>query len=182
MNNHLDDAIALRILKLLVTPFSESPAFKLGIIDSKGNLKKNVNKLTKTAEKDAYSYLDRLVFNMKRIMYKLPLENNKLKDLASAMVLIREAYNNSNDIELPLMENNYNDYRSMITEEALSNSIEYKTVLRYFSEEGEGAVGGAPTNNTAGAEVKEPKIYKKDIKKYQKLARRPIPVDVKKIV
>lgn len=183
MNNPLDDSIAMRILKMLVTPFSETPAFKLGIIDAKGKLKKNVNKLNKKVEKDAYSYLDRLVFNMKRIMNKYPPETIKLKDLTTAMVLIKEAYNNASDIETPLMENNYNDFRSMISEEALQSYPEYELVVKYFSEEGEGGVvGGAPTNNTSGAEVKEPKINKKDIKKYQRLARRPVPVDVTKIV
>ena len=59
-------------------------------------------------------------------------------------------------------------------------------VNKYIAEEGEGAVvggtsgampvggGGAPTNNTSGASVKEPVVKKKDIKKYQgTVVRRP---------
>ena len=36
MGRFVDSIIAYRILYLLVTPFDQTPAFKLGIIDAKG--------------------------------------------------------------------------------------------------------------------------------------------------
>ena len=51
-------------------------------------------------------------------------------------------------------------------------------VSKVLSEEvGTGAMAGAPTNNTAGVEVKQPKIDKKNIKKYQVMNRRAAPVE-----
>jgi len=52
-------------------------------------------------------------------------------------------------------------------------------VSKVLAEDGMGvaAVGGAPTNNTGGpVSVQEPKIEKKNIKKYQIMARRGSPV------
>ena len=56
--------------------------------------------------------------------------------------------------------------------------VEEELVVKKFLEEdggvGVGAIGGAPTNNTSGASVKEPVVGKKDIKKYKgTVARRP---------
>jgi hypothetical protein len=50
-------------------------------------------------------------------------------------------------------------------------------VNKFLEEEGE-AVVGAPTNNTAGpVSVNEPKIEKKDLKKYKgTVVRRPLPI------
>jgi hypothetical protein len=175
MSALVDNAIALRILKLLVTPFGESDAFKHGIVDDKGKVLRKASTLRSPAEKDAYNYLVRLVFNMKRIINKLPGEDAKLRNMVAAMVLVREAYNNSDDTAIPLMESNFQDFQSMITEQDITTYPEYKVLIDFFSEEGEGAVGGAPTNNVSGASVLEPKIGKKDIKKYRSLARRSAP-------
>lgn len=177
MSELVDNAIALRILKLLVTPFGESEAFKHGIIDSKGKVLRKASTLRKPEEKDAYNYLVRLAFNMKRIINKLPGEDTKLRNMVAAMVLVREAYNNGEETELPLMESNYQDFCSMISEDNVSQYPEYQVLVNFFSEEGE-AMGGAPTNNISGASVLEPKIGKKDIKKYRKLARRPVPKQI----
>jgi len=58
----------------------------------------------------------------------------------------------------------------------VEEEIEVKSFLQYISEDGE---GGPPTNNTAGASVLEPVVKKKDIKKYQKMALRSVPVEMK---
>lgn len=179
MSALVDNAIALRILKLLVTPFGESEAHKLGIIDANGKVLRKASTLRKPEEKEAYNYLVRLVFNMKRIINKLPGEETKLRNMVAAMVLVREAYTNGDDSALPLMESNYTDFCSMISEDNIYHYPEYEVLVNFFSEEGEGAaVGGAPTNNVSGASVLEPKIGKKDIKKYRKLAIRPVPKQI----
>jgi hypothetical protein len=49
--------------------------------------------------------------------------------------------------------------------------VEEEIQVKKFFEE-------APANNTAGASVSEPKIGKKDIKKYQVMARRKTPINV----
>ena len=55
--------------------------------------------------------------------------------------------------------------------------VEEEIIVKKFLEEDGMAVGGAPTNNTSGAAVAEPKIQPKNVKKYQVMARRK-PVNV----
>ena len=97
MSQIVDNLIAFRILHLLVTPFNETQAFKKNLIDEKGVALKKVSEMT-NAEKDAYTYLHRLVFNVKRGLNKLPGGENKFKSLAAAMYLIKEAYENNDEV------------------------------------------------------------------------------------
>jgi len=78
-----------RFLKLLTTPWTETEAFKLGLIDDNG--KRLKSKAIKTSEeKDAYTSFMRVVFNMKRLIQKLPGGSSKIATYASALLLIRE--------------------------------------------------------------------------------------------
>tara|TARA_B100001094_G_scaffold150091_1_gene145253 strand:- start:2491 stop:3084 length:594 start_codon:yes stop_codon:yes gene_type:complete len=80
-----DFAYAIRFLKLLVTPFEKTDAFKLGVIDAKGKVLKKGKERKTREEKDSYTVFHRLVFNLKKI---IPL--GKLGSYASALFLIRE--------------------------------------------------------------------------------------------
>ena len=85
----IDTVITFRILKLLTTPWKEHEAFKLGLID--GNGKRDKTKKLKTKEeKNAYTFLHRLVFNLKRLIEMLPLGKTKLASYATALFLIKE--------------------------------------------------------------------------------------------
>ena len=90
----MDNLIALRLLYKLVTPFEQTNAFKLGIIDAKGKVLKPASTLKTEAEKNAYNYLDRLIFNVKRLINKLPGGESKLKNLTAAYFMVREKYEN----------------------------------------------------------------------------------------
>tara|TARA_B100000902_G_scaffold289474_1_gene275726 strand:+ start:1970 stop:2545 length:576 start_codon:yes stop_codon:yes gene_type:complete len=83
----VDLLIAYRVIKLLVTPFRNSPAFKQGIIDDKGKVLKPYRLLKTGAEKSSYTMLHRFVFNMKRILGKVGL-GGKLGSFAVAMGLL----------------------------------------------------------------------------------------------
>lgn len=93
MNSVVDNLIAYRILYLLVTPFVETTAYKLGIIDENGNNLIKSKKFTTSEQKNAYTYLHRLVFNLKKILIKLPGGDAKLKNIIAAFFLVKEAYN-----------------------------------------------------------------------------------------
>ena len=72
MGRAIDLFVTYRFIKLLVTPFEKTEAFKLGIIDKDGNRIKEegTNKpttLRTIAEKNAYTILHKLVFNIKKI-------------------------------------------------------------------------------------------------------------------
>lgn len=104
MGRYVDNFIAFRILKLLVTPFKDTDAFKLGIIDSKGKELKNMQDLNSDQELNAYTLLHRLVFRIKRIIEKVPIENKKIVSYAAALALIRESLDkNEEPINLETM-------------------------------------------------------------------------------
>ncbi|NBP15542.1 hypothetical protein EBU95_14280 [bacterium] len=91
MGRYVDNFIAFRILKLLVTPFKDTDAYKLGIIDDKGKELKQMSSLNSDTELNAYTLLHRLVFRIKRIIEKVPIENKKIVSYAAALALIRES-------------------------------------------------------------------------------------------
>lgn len=90
MGRFVDSIIAYRILRMLTTPFNETDAYRLGIIDDKGKELKKMGSLNSVDERDAYSILHRMVFRIKRIIEKVPVENKKLVSFAAALSLIKE--------------------------------------------------------------------------------------------
>jgi len=181
MSRIVDNLIAYRILKKLVQNFEDTDAYKLGIIDKTGKNLRKTSSLTTTAERDAYTYLDRLVFNMKKIINKIGGQN-KLKSLVAALWLVKEYYESGNR-STALMQEKF-DKLTKVLDNNVVLAEEEILVKKFLDEEGE---GGAPTNNTTGASVSEPKIYPKHIKKYKAgqgltikdMVRRPKPVEVK---
>ena len=89
MSRLIDNVVAYKVLKMLITNFTDTEAFKLGIIDAHGNTLRKSNQFSTEAERNAFTYLNRLVFNMKKLINKIGGEN-KLKSMAAAIWLIRE--------------------------------------------------------------------------------------------
>ena len=82
-----DTIYAFRFLKLLVTPWEKTNAYKLGIVDDNG---KKLKKPETAEEKDAYNIFHKLVYNVKRLLGKLPLGQTRLASYAAALYLIKE--------------------------------------------------------------------------------------------
>ena len=80
---------AFRFLRLLTTPWDKTEAFNLGIVDKEGKTLKKAATLT-SEEKGAYTVFHRLVFNLKRLLNKLPFGKSKLGSYAAALFLIKE--------------------------------------------------------------------------------------------
>jgi hypothetical protein len=76
---------------MLVTPFDKTQAFKHGIIDAKGKELKTMSQLNTADERDSYTLLHRLVYRIKRIIEKVPVENKKIASYAAALALIKES-------------------------------------------------------------------------------------------
>lgn len=167
MSRIVDNLIAYRILTMLVTNFEDTKAFKLGIIDKNGKNLKKSSTLKTSEEKDAYTYLHRLSFNMKKIINKIGGEN-KLKSLVAALWLVKEQYQ-SGSRSISGMEQKFDNLMEMLDNRV--SLVEEEIVVKKFLSE------DVPANCTAGVSVGEPKIQKKDIKKYQVMARRK-PVNV----
>lgn len=82
-----------QFIRRLTTPFEESPAFKLGIIDKEGNVLKKRKDLTTDQEKDAYTYYDTLVFNLKKMLAKLPFGKTMMASFVAGLLLLKEEKN-----------------------------------------------------------------------------------------
>ena len=85
-----DTVYTLRFLRLLTTPWEETTAFKLGLIDDKGN---KLKKPFTEKEKSAYNMFHRLVFNIKKLINKVPGGSSKIASYATALFLIKEHLN-----------------------------------------------------------------------------------------
>ena len=97
MSRFIDSIIAYRILRMLVTPFDQTDAFRLGIVDNRGKELKKMRDLNSIDEKDAYSILHRMIFRIKRIIEKVPTENKKLVSFTAALALIKEHYDSKTE-------------------------------------------------------------------------------------
>jgi len=88
-----DLVYTIRFLKLLVTPFEETGAYKAGIIDADGKRNKDFTTNTldnRKALSTHYTSFQRLVFNIKRIMAKAPGGQSVVARYGAALALIRE--------------------------------------------------------------------------------------------
>jgi hypothetical protein len=163
----IDNLIALRVLSMLVKPFSETDAFRLGIIDNKGKNLIKPSMFTTVEQKSAYTFLHRLVFNMKKIINKLPGGESKLKSLVTAYFLIREYYE-KNERSVSMMEQKF--HKLMENDAILAEeTILVEKYIKSLEEDGEG--GGAPANATGALTSTDaattPLLKKKDIDKYK---------------
>lgn len=96
MGKLVDNIIAGKLLKMLVTPFEETKAFKLGLIDENGI---KVRSAKTSEEETAYNYLTRFIFNIKKILMKR--DSKSIKDLHHAAFLVKECdYSNLDDAEM----------------------------------------------------------------------------------
>ena len=79
-----------QFLKKLVTPFNKTKAFELGIVDETGKILKRRRDLETSEEKDAYNLSDTLIWNIKKLMGKIPGGKSRLASYAAALWLIKE--------------------------------------------------------------------------------------------
>lgn len=78
-----------QFIKKLVTPFEKTDAFKLGIIDKNGKILKKRRDL-EGKEKEAYTLSDTLIWNIKKLIGKVPGGKSRIASYAAALFLIKE--------------------------------------------------------------------------------------------
>ena len=104
MGRAIDLFVTYRFLRLLTTPFKDTDAYKLGIIDEKGNrimlpkpktgvkiLKPQVELVT-SEQKNSYTILHKLVFNIKKLFAKVPGLRTKVGTYAAALFLLKDTF------------------------------------------------------------------------------------------
>jgi len=116
-----DTIYTYRFLKLLVTPFNKTEAYKLGIVDEDG--KRTDKKIQTGEERQAFNLFHRLVFNLKRLLGAFPGGKSRIASYVAALALLKENY--GVDTKLALTE--------MSIEEGEKKSI--STLLEEYSED-----------------------------------------------
>ena len=86
-----DLVYTFRFLKLLVQKWEDTDAFKLGLIDKNGKRIKSKG-LNTSEERGAYTTFHRLVYNIKRLLEKIPGGSSRLGTYAAALFLLKEHF------------------------------------------------------------------------------------------
>lgn len=136
MSRIIDTLIVFRTLKMLTTKWTDFDAYKLGIIDKKGA--RLYDREVETSEdKQAYTLLHRLVFNLKRIIQKVPFGKSAFASYAIALLLLKEETKINEDQMEELCEKFYrhlkdNDlvFMEQLTEAADVPSVETNKTYR----------------------------------------------------
>ena len=128
MGQVVDLFLVYQFIKRLSTPFEETRAYELGLIDDKG---KRLKKASTRDEKDAMTYYDRLIFNLKRLIAKAGIQS-KFVTFAAALFLLKEEQSGTKrdeevtERELMLFkEQNMSTIKNLVelTEEAPANAV-----------------------------------------------------------
>ena len=99
MSRIIDAVIAYRILKLLVTPFNKTQAYKLGIIDDKGKVLIKSKQITTQQQRKAYTLLIRFVFNLKKLLAKVGIRGPLGTAAAAALAFFKEENGQNLEVE-----------------------------------------------------------------------------------
>lgn len=178
----VDLFMVYHFLKRLATPFDKWEAYKLGIIDERGNILRKRKELRKIKERKAFGVFDVMVLNMKKLIEKVPGGKSRIASYAAALYLIRE-WNHMTDSESLLTEeitdeqineslfvfhDRYINYN--ILSENVNNKVGLNELFKEkFSEE-------APTVNVGGGQIAglgvgdqgEPGLTPDQMKRYKK--------------
>ena len=155
MSQIVDLYLVYEFVKRLATPFNETKAFSLGLIDEKG---KRLKKASSRDEKNAMTYFDRLIFNLKRLLAKLPGGESKFVSLAAALFLLKESEKPKDKRRQFISESDFFDFKRentvlieslLLTEDAPANAV------------GSGNIAGA-------GDGEDPPMRKKVIANYKK--------------
>ena len=106
MSRVVDALIAYRLLKLLVTPFNKTKAYKMGIIDDKGKVlikkrdfAREIPSNKRSEAINSYTLLIRFVFNLKRLLSKVGVRGPIGSAAAAAIAFFREENQYNPEIE-----------------------------------------------------------------------------------
>tara|TARA_Y100000994_G_scaffold105325_1_gene86905 strand:+ start:161 stop:718 length:558 start_codon:yes stop_codon:yes gene_type:complete len=106
MSRVVDALIAYRLLKLLVTPFNKTKAYKMGIIDDKGKVlikkrdfAREIPSNKRSEAINSYTLLIRFVFNLKRLLSKVGVRGPLGSAAAAAIAFFREENQYNPEIE-----------------------------------------------------------------------------------
>ena len=85
----VDLFITYKFVRLLTTQWKDTDAFDEGVIDAKGKLLVKGKDQT-PAQKKVYTVFHKLVFNIKRILERVPFGKSRIASYAAALFLLKE--------------------------------------------------------------------------------------------
>lgn len=177
----VDLYLVYSFIRRLATPFKEWDAYKLGIIDERGNILRKRKTLNLAKERSAFGIFDVLVLNLKRLLEKVPGGQTRIASYAAALYLIREwkHFTDSSmlteditdeqlDESIELFYSRYYYYNTL--SENVNNKVDLDDLFekRFFEETPAVNVGGG---NIAGLGVGaqgEPGLTSAQMKRYKK--------------
>lgn len=115
----LDLFLVYQFIRRLATPFVEWDAYKLGIIDEKGEVLRKRKTLARREEKNAFGIYDVMLLNIKKLLEKIPGGSTRLGSYAAALYLIREW-------------NHFSD-NTMLTEDVTDNELNLEDLSIYVN-------------------------------------------------
>ena len=129
-NRAVDLFVAYRFLRILTTAWEDQEAFKHGIIDMDGKLLLKANTLTKQEEKASFTMLPRHVFNLKRILHKIPGVRTKIGTYATALYLLKQNFPDvENEMTIELVFKNWLVDNGLCDDEELFEDVRQTTIL-----------------------------------------------------
>jgi hypothetical protein len=118
-----------RFIKTLITPWKDMEAFDLGIIDDTGKNLIKTRDLKTNEQKDAFTTFHRLVFNIKRIMEKVPFGKSRIASYAAALYLLREDTGMSEESIMKALEELGCDTSDLLIIEDAQGDLELKQYI-----------------------------------------------------
>lgn len=148
MGKLVDNLIAAKLIKMLVVPFEDMEAYKLGIIDKDGN---RIRKPSTMEDERAYNLLTRLIINLKRIFLNKKTGNVSISDVRHAAFLLKE------------MDLSFDDYSDEELYEELESIIDTLDECEYDDTKYDFLIEEVTT--TAAIAVKDNKMTKTPLKR-----------------
>lgn len=82
---------AYKFLRALTTPWEDTPAYRLGVVDANGKRVVASRDMT-PAQRSAWGPFDRLAYNLKRLIGAVPGGSSSIATYTAALALLRESH------------------------------------------------------------------------------------------
>jgi hypothetical protein len=155
----VDLFMVYQFIKRLATPFSEWQAYKLGIIDERGNILKKKKDLTLIKEREAFGLFDTMILKLKRLIEKVPGGKSRLASYAAALYLIKEGQNYTEETPDEVLEEQFMTHYMTLTESDIN--LQFEEIVN--------TAGGG---NFAGLPPDDPPVFPKARAKLLKRRKR----------
>jgi hypothetical protein len=117
-----DTFYALRFLRLLTTPWKKTGAYKAGLVDEDGKV---IRSPETSNEKSVYTIFHKLVFNIKRLMNKLPFGKKTITSYLASLYLIKEHTSLPDSIIASIIQEKFDcDVNEILMTESMQHNID----------------------------------------------------------